>query len=72
MLADARREFLELLAPRGLHFALPGLEVDVAALQRLGIQRRRDVMKQRELRVEPLGDLRSLVDRGQRARGRDS
>ena len=51
VLADARREFLELLASRGLHFALPGLEVDVAALQRLGVQRRRDVVKQRELRA---------------------
>ena len=49
MLADARGEFLQLFAPRGLHLALPGLQIHVAALQRLGIQRRRDVVEQREL-----------------------
>ena len=37
--ADARREFFELLAPRGLHFALPRLQVELATLQRLGVQR---------------------------------
>jgi hypothetical protein len=37
MLADSYREFFELLAARGLHFALPRLQVDVASLQRLGI-----------------------------------
>ena len=68
VLADSYRELLELLAARSLHLALPGLQVDVAPLQRLGIQGCCNVVKQRELRIEALGDLRGLVDRGQSAR----
>jgi len=69
VLADAGCEFLELLAARGLHFALPGTHVDVAAVPGLRVQRRRDVVEQRELGVQPFRDLRSLVHRGQGARG---
>ncbi len=68
MLADAHGQFFQLFAPRGLHLALPRLQIELATLQRLGVQRRGNVVKQRELRVQALGDLRSLVDRGQRAR----
>src|SRR5688572_7679892 len=69
MFANARRELFELLAPCGMNFALPGLEVHVATLKRLGVQRRGDVVKQRELGLQALGNLRGLVDRGQGARG---
>jgi hypothetical protein len=68
VLADARRQLLELLAPRSLHLAFHRAEIDAAPLQRLRIQRRCDVMEQRELRVQSLRDLRGLVHRGQRAR----
>jgi hypothetical protein len=67
MLAYSHRQLLELLAARGLDFALPGLEIDLAAAQRLRVQRCRDVVEQCELRAQSLGDLRGFVDRGQRA-----